>query len=222
MIRILLSIVTLAALIFLHDSIIALGLKIGLSFTFSKILPYMLQFFAVCMIIFNVYRQYLEGASLSLRRLVSILILFGGSGIAFAFHPIYEGDFSHQYREIRLSGQNADIFQDGLTMIALPGCGFCYEKLEEMKQVKQIYPKLQMHILVINQDELAVEEYRERSEGLLDVALFPKGTLLRNIITDGYPNLIYKSSGANNVLINWTNSGFGSASWDYVLEGEGL
>ncbi|PKR81039.1 hypothetical protein CW751_07705 [Brumimicrobium salinarum] len=182
----------------------------------------MLQFLAVCMLIFNVYRQYLESASLTARRLVSILILFGGSGVAFAFHPIYEGDFSHQYREISLAGAHKDAFEQGLTMIALPGCGFCFEKLEEMKYVKKLYPQLPMHVLVINQDELALESYREESEGLIEVDFFPESTLLKNIITDGFPNLIYKPSGTDQKLINWSNSGFGSASWDYVLTEEGL
>lgn len=222
MIRIALSVLTLAALIFFHNSIISFGLNIRLSFTFSKILPYMFEFFAVCLIIYNVYRQYLVGTSLTIRRMVSMLVLFGGSGIAFAINPIYEGDFSHQYREISLAGENANTFQHGLTMIALPGCPFCFEKLEEMKRVKAIYPTLPMYILVINDDELALESYREASKGMIEVDLFPKSTLLRTIIADGYPNLIYKSRGDGSQLINWNNSGFGSASWDYILEAEGL
>ena len=222
MIRIVLSVITLAALIFFHNSIISFGLNIRLSFTFSKILPYMLEFFTVCLIIFNVYRQYLMGTSLTIRRMVSILILFGGSGIAFSVNPIYEGDFSHQYREISLAGENADTFQHGLTMIALPGCPFCFQKLEEMKRVKSIYPKLSMLVLVINNDEIALEKYREASEGMIDVNLFPKSALLASIIQGGYPNLMYKSAGASSKLVNWNNSGFGSASWDYILEKEGL
>jgi len=222
MIRIVLSALTLSALIFFHNSIISFGLTSGLSFTFSKILPYMLEFFAVCLIIFNVYRQYLTGTSLIVRRMVSILILFGGSGIAFAVNPIYEGDFSHQYREISLAGENADTFQHGLTMIALPGCPHCFAKLEEMKRVSKIYPSLPMYVLVINDDELAIEKYRKASEGLIQVDLFPKSTLLRKIIQGGYPNLMYKSNGSSSQLINWSNSGFGSASWDYILEKENL
>lgn len=222
MIRIVLSVITLALLIFFHNSIIAFGLNVRLSFTFSKILPYMLEFFAVCLIIFNVYRQYLANASLTMRRLVSIVILFGGSGIAFAVNPIYEGDFSHQYREITLAGENADTFQHGLTMIALPGCPFCFEKLEEMKMVNEIYPELPMFVLVINDDSLAMESYREASNSNIQVSLFPESTLLKSIIMGGYPNLIYKDSDGSSKLINWNNSGFGSASWDYIMESEGL
>ena len=182
----------------------------------------MLEFFAVCLIIYQVYSQYLINSTLVLRRVVSILILFGGSGIAFAFNPIYEGDFSHQYREITLAGENADTFQEGLTMIALPGCEYCYEKLREMKFVKNIYPEIPMYVLVVNEDEIAVENYRKASEGMFEVDQFPKSTLLKSIIQEGYPNLIYKSNANSSLIINWSNSGFGSASWDYVLEKEGL
>src|SRR5690554_1819690 len=222
MIRIVLSVLILALLVFAHNSIIALGLTMRLSFTFSKILPYMFEFFAVCLIIYQVYSQFLMETSLTMRRLVSIFVLFGGCGIAFAVNPIYEGDFSHEYREIRLAGENENTFKHGLTMIALPGCSHCYERLEEMKRVKDIYPALPMSVLVINDDELAVEEYTERSEGLIEVGLFPKSTLLRSIITDGYPNLIYKDNSDSPQLVNWSNSGFGSASWDFILENEGL
>ena len=222
MIRIALSVLTLALLIFFHNSIIAFGLNIRLTFTFSRILPYMLEFFAVCLVIYQVYSQYLINTSLAVRRLASILILFGGSGIAFAINPIYEGDFSHKYREISLAGENADTFQHGLTMIALPGCSYCYGKLEEMKFVKKIYPSLPMYVLVIHDDEIALEEYRKHSEGLIEVGLFPESTLLKTIIVDGYPNLIYKSNEGTSKLINWSNNGFGSASWDFILESEGL
>lgn len=222
MIKIVLSTLALATLILLHQSLIFLGLNLGMSFTFSKILPYMLEFFALCFIIYQVYSQYLVQSSFGIRRLMSILILLSGAGIAFAVNPIYEGDFGHQYREIRLAGENANTFQYGLTMIALPGCGFCFEKLEEMKQVKTIYPEIPMHVLIINQDQLAVEEYNERSGGLITVGLFPDSKLLRSIITDGYPNLIYKSNDNSSAIINWSNSGFGSASWDFILENEGL
>lgn len=222
MIRIGISVLTLAVLVFFHNAIISLGLKVGLSFTFSKILPYMFQFFAVCLIIYQVYSQYLMNTSLTMRRLVSTLILFGASGIAFAVNPIYEGDFNHEYRKILLAGENADTFQHGVTMIALPGCPHCYDMLEEMKQVKAIYPALPMYVLVVNNDELAREEYEERSKGKIEVGLFPKSTLLRTIIADGYPNLIYKSNHKSSKIINWTNRGFGSASWDYIMEQEGL
>lgn len=218
MIRIALSVLVLAVVIFFHNTLIAFGLNIRLTFTFSKILPYMLEFFAVCLIIYQVYNQYLINASLVLRRIVSTVILFAGCGIAFAFNPIYEGDFSHQYREVTLAGESDDIFQEGLTMIALPGCKFCFEKLEEMKYVKNIYPEIPMHVLVVNNDEIAVENYRKASDDLFDVDHFPKSSLLKSIIIDGYPNLIYKSSANTTHLISWSNSGFGSASWDYVLK----
>lgn len=222
MIRVALSVLTLAVLVFFHNSIIAFGLSIRLSFTFSKILPYMLEFFALCLIIYQVYSQYLMTTSLTVRRLVSILILFGGSGIAFALNPIYEGDFSHEYKEIRLAGENEDAFKHGLTMIALPGCKFCYDQLNEMKRVKGIYPSLPMYILVMNNDELALEEYTEQSEGLIQVDLFPESVLLKSIIKGGFPKLVYKSNSESLALILWENDGFGSASWDYILEEEGL
>src|SRR5690554_193624 len=103
MIRIGISVLTLAVLVFFHNAIISLGLKVGLSFTFSKILPYMFQFFAVCLIIYQVYSQYLMNTSLTMRRLVSTLILFGASGIAFAVNPIYEGDLDRKSTRLNSS-----------------------------------------------------------------------------------------------------------------------
>ncbi|WP_123776116.1 hypothetical protein [Brumimicrobium aurantiacum] len=222
MIRVLLSIISLAVLIIFHNTINSMGLNLGLSFTFSKILPYMLEFFAVCLLLFNVYRQYLTGVSLTIRRLVSMLILFGGCGAAFAANPIYEGDFSHQYREVFLTGENAKTFEQGLTMVALPGCPFCFQKLDEMKKISALYPSIPMHVFVINNDQAALEAYRERAEGIIEVEMFPDSRLLKSVIIGGYPNLIYNHDVQDSKLISWSNSGFGSTSWDYILDSEGL
>src|SRR5690554_8225158 len=108
MIRIGISVLTLAVLVFFHNAIISLGLNVGTSFTFSKILPYMFQFFAFCLIIYQVYSQYLMNSCLTISRLVSTLFLFGASVIAFAVYHIYEGDFNDDLRALFVAGEAAD------------------------------------------------------------------------------------------------------------------
>lgn len=223
MIKIIISIIGLAVLIFFHYDVTRIGIDLHLSFTLSKILPYMLEFLAVCMIIYHTYTTYLKKFSYGLSRVLVLAILVATCGVAFYFHPIYQGDFSHTYRKITLKGNGADIFQQGLTMVALPGCPFCHARFEQMKRISAIYPQLPMHVLVIDDDTTEVNDYKRMSKNLnITVGFYPDSFLMRSIINHGFPNLYYKEDADDLTILNWTNDGFGSAAWDYVLDEEDL
>lgn len=222
MIKIALSIIGLAAAIFFHYDIMRIGIDLHLSFTLSRILPYMIQFLGVCMLIYHTYVKYLKGLSYLGSRIIVLLILVISCGTAFYFHPIYQGDFSDTYREITLRGEGADTFQQGLTMVALPGCPFCHARFQEMRRISEIYPNLPMHILVSNHDTTEVNAYRKASkEHNITIGFFPDSFMLKSIINHGFPNLYYKAKSSSITIRNWTNDGFGSAAWDYVLDEEG-
>lgn len=209
----------LALAIYFHDSILMLGLKVRLSFTLSKILPYAIEFFFVCLIVFNLYMRILSERALWMRRSVSLVVLIAGCGIAFAAHPIYEGDFNNTYQVVTLSGESGDVFQDGLTMVVLPNCPYCHARLEEMKFVSEIYPELPMYVFVVNNDTLALEDYRKNSNEKIQVEFFPSHLLMNRALNTGqYPTLFYKSSSSENELLRWFNDNFGYSAWDYVLD----
>lgn len=221
MLKIILSVIGLAVAIYFHYDISKLGISLHLSFTISKIVPYALEFLAICMIIYHTYTQYLKSLSYALSRIIILVILVATCAISFYFHPIYQGDFGHSYREITLKGEGANTFKQGLTMVVLPGCPHCHARFQEMVRISSVYPKIPMHVLVINNDTTEVQEYRKLSEGEnIKVGFFPDNHLLKSVVFQGFPNLYYKALDSATMLINWTNDGFGSEAWDFVIEQE--
>lgn len=215
--NILLSILGLSLGILLHQQIFELGIKMRLSFTLSLIIPYAIQFFFIASITFQLYNKLLAEKPMLVRRLIGLTALLGGCGIAFAFNPIYDGDFNHTYREVVLKGNNEDTFQPGLTMLVLPGCPFCYDRLEEMKVMKNIYPDLPIYVLVINEDTLARDSYQKSAGENIEVGFFPND-LIPILQIQGYPSIYFTSKDKTQPIINWSNQGFGSAAWDYTLK----
>jgi len=215
--NLLLSIVGLVVSILLHKTILALGIQVKLSFTISMIIPYVIEFFFIASITFQLYNKLLSEKNMLIRRLVGLTVLLGGCGIAFAAHPIYDGDFNHTYREITLKGNSESTFKPGLTMVVLPGCPFCYERLEEMKMIQNIHPDLPIYVLVIQQDTISRNDYQEVAGEGIEVDFFPNA-LIPTLQIQGYPSMYYMQKNGEQPIINWSNQGFGSAAWDYVLK----
>ncbi len=214
------TIVTLLAfvlLIILHGNIEKGSQTLGLSFTFSKMLPYMLQGIVLIVLLVEVYRTFLMQLPLMLRRLLGLIVLIGSGGVAFAIHPIYEGDFKHEYRPVIFSGKSSQQLHDGLTMIVLPGCPYCYERVEDLNRFVELYPAEAVHIQVINKDSLALKEYRERAHELIEVSFAKNQKTLSSITGKRYPSFIYMRQETNKAML-WNNNGFGVAAMDFILD----
>lgn len=203
--------------ILFHGLIETVAQNIGISFTLSKMMPYVFQGAFLLILLIECYRHYFVKFSSILRRLFGLSLLLIGGGIAFALHPIYEGDFQHEYKPVNFSGDSAHGIQDGLTMIALPGCPYCYDRLSELNRLVELYPTQQVYIQVVNNDSLAIEEYRERADELIQVSLAKNENTLKSLIGERYPSFIYLKEGAENGII-WNNNGFGVAAMDFVLD----
>ncbi len=222
--RIVISLLALVIVIYYHKDLVAIGLKLRLPFTFSMILPYVIEFFFVCSLVFQIYFRVLAGRSMWLRRIVALAILLGGSGIAFAIHPIYDGDFNNTYREVTLKGSSEAVFDKGLSLVVLPGCPFCHQRFGEIKFMSDIYPDLPVKVMVAHKDTSELEEYKRLSEDYknIQVEFFPD-PLLKTMQIHNFPTMVYSVGEASpKVLKKWTNDGFGSGAWDYVLDAEGL
>lgn len=219
--KLIFSVIGLAVAILLHKSIFTAAINMRLSFTWSMIIPYIFEFFFIVSVTFQLYTRLLAEKPILIRRLFGLGALLGGCAIAFAFNPIYDGDFNHEYREVILKGNNESVFQKGITMVTMPGCMYCYMRTEELSRMKKIYPELPIRILVINEDTLSVQDYQKEAGEGIEVDFFPN-TLIQTLKITGFPAIYYKSADENKPMINWDNRGFGSAAWDYVLKEERL
>ena len=217
MTRILTIVLIFALSILFHGSVEVVAQNIGLSFTLSKMMPYVFQAVFLLILFIECYRNLFMRFSNILRRLLGMAVLIVGGGIAFAVHPIYEGDFQHKYKPVFFTGNSSSKLEDGLTMIALPGCPYCYERLEDLNRFVELYPTQDVYIQVVNNDSLALEEYQERADDAITVTLSPDQNALKSLIGERYPSFIYIKPGKNEGML-WNNNGFGVAAMDFVLE----
>ncbi|MGM0479336.1 MAG: hypothetical protein ACQERC_08935 [Bacteroidota bacterium] len=217
MARTIVTLLVFALLIVLHGTIEKGSQTLGLSFTFSKMLPYMLQAIVLIVLLVEVYRTFLMQLPLALRRVLGLIVIAGGAGIAFAIHPIYEGDFKHEYRPVYFNGNSAQQLEDGLTMIALPGCSYCYERVEDLNRLVELYPSEEVHIQVVNNDSLALQEYRKRAHDRIQVSLARKETTLTRITGENYPSFVFIQPDTQKGML-WNNNGFGVAAMDFILD----
>jgi hypothetical protein len=207
-----------ALAIFQHYNIESLGLSIGLNHTYSKLLPYFVEFLLVCFLVFQANKSFLKNKSRGLKKALSVFILVAGCGIAFAFHPIYEGDFTNTYRKMIVSGRKAEVFKPGLTMVALPGCQFCLARREDLNAFKKHHPSVGVNVIVINNDTLAMEEYKETLSENIHVEVTDDLSAIEMIIKGRYPSFFFKSSSETQELIHWTNNEFGVTAMDWIVD----
>lgn len=209
-----------ALAIFQHNNLESLGLTIGLNHTYSKLLPYFIEFLLVCFLVFQANKSFLKDKSRGLKKAISLFILVGFCGIAFAFHPIYEGDFTNTYRKMIVSEEKSKVFETGLTMVALPGCEFCLARREELNEFKSYHPTIGVNVIVINNDQLAMEEYKETLSENINVKLADDLSAIEMVIKGSYPAFFYKSSDGTQELIHWNNNEFGVTALDWIIDKE--
>lgn len=217
MTRIIAIVLIFALTILFHGLIETTSQNIGLSFTLSKMMPYVFQGAFLLILFIECYRTLFTRFSNILRRLLGMVILILGGGIAFAIHPIYEGDFQHKYKPVYFKGASAENLESGLTMIALPGCPYCYERVDELNRFVELYPTQEVYIQVVNNDSLALEEYQERADELIHVSLAKNQNTLKSLTGERFPSFIYMKEGTKKGML-WNNNGFGVAAIDFVLE----
>lgn len=217
MTRVITVAVIFALCIVFHGMIETASQNIGLSFTLSKMMPYVFQAVFLIILLIEAYRHLLDRFSHILRRVFGLLILAIGGGIAFAVHPIYEGDFQHEYKPVYFSGNTVANLNEGLTMVALPGCPYCYERVEDLNRFIELHPTEEVYIQVVNQDSLALEEYQELASDNIVVTLAQSEPSLKSLIGERYPSFILIKHDSGEGMI-WNNNGFGVAAMDFVLE----
>lgn len=204
----------LFAFVLIHERFEAISLDIGLSWTFSKIAPYLVQFIAVVMLSASLAQLF--GTNYGKKKLILISCILAFSGIAFALNPIYEGDFNNTYEEL-FAVHMEDEFREGLTMVALPGCPYCFERIETLNRLNQYNGEVPISIIMLDGDSLSMAEY----SGLLDdnIAVIPaqNSKQVSQLVRGSFPAFIYTSK-ESKTLYFWDQIGFGSGALDWLSE----
>lgn len=143
-------------------------------------------------------------------RLVLLPIPFG---IYFYFSPIYQGDFSNSYEE--LNTESSDPFVDKeLSLVAIAGCPFCYEAIDQLSTLDQRNKDLEITFYVYTDDSTNLDWYKEKGGDWLKVEQIPLSNKRISEISHGsYPTFVFRTG---NDLKTWSNDSFGVRAKDYV------
>ncbi len=199
------------AIVLQHTRIEELSIGLGLSWTFSKMIPYVLEFILV---VYSgaLLTQFFKGNRMR-QKLIMIASIFIFSGIAFAIHPIYEGDFAHEAEELVAT---SDDIKTGLTMVALPGCPYCLERIATLNALHEELGNLPITVVMLEGDTLAMHDYVQRLKPGITVVPAQNSTILGGVVEGSYPSFFFKNEGG--FAYRWNQVGFGTGALDWLAE----
>jgi hypothetical protein len=179
----------------------------GLGWTISKVLPYVI-FFLVGVALMIFARKKIKNRKL---RIASISLLFTPVGVYFMLCPIYESDFSNDFRSM---DPVFDISQENqLTVIAIPNCPFCQEALDRLLKMQIRTASNTINFKVLTSDSLAIETYEDKANGLVNVIMETDFEPHEKISEASFPTYVYSSSTESRV---WHNDQIGTRGLDWL------
>jgi len=185
-------------------------LDLGLSWTLSKTLPYVLAII-LGLLVFWLIRKRVKS---KLYRWLLVPVIFIPFGIYFVFNPIYEGDFSNNVRAEQ-SKEFKRISKERLTVIAIPGCPYCKGSIPTLKKYIERTNKKVDFIVLSSHREMMADYKREAKGSKINVKLALTADLDRfsKLAKGSFPAFVYRKGDKIHV---WNNDGFGVRALDWV------
>lgn len=135
--------------------------------------------------------------------------------IYFLMNPIYEGDFSNNFRIEQKSEAYKELKGGHLAIITIPGCKFCYGALDNLKIIKdRVGSSDKLDFIVCSEDEETLEWYKEKANNEVKVSLAKDPNALMKLAGGTFPCFAYVSNSGEIRL--WSNDGFGVMAKDWV------
>lgn len=187
-------------------------LNLGLSYTWSKALPYILMIILGALIGIYLFRK----SKSKVVRIISILLIAVPFGIYFAINPIYQGDFTNESRTVEHSAATSELTGKKLVVISLPGCGYCKESVERLKEVKKLHSNLSVEYVVTSSDSTTLEFYKEVIKGEFPLRLAENSDEMTKLAQGRYPSFVLVNE--KEPMKVWVNNTFGVIAMDEVLK----
>lgn len=188
-------------------------LDAGMSWTMSKVLPYLIMIF-LGIVLWFIFKKLLKRINKFLRwtlLLIVFLLPFGGY---FAISPIYQGDFSNNSLEVEKTELNAELNGKKLAVITIPGCPYCLEAMDRLLKMKERVPELEVEYVVCSIDSTSVNWYKEKGGDLINVRLAENREEMSKIAEHAFPTFVLVDN--DHPLKKWSNDNFGVFAMDEV------
>lgn len=177
------------------------------SWTLTKALPYIL------MILGGVFLFWIFSRFKSKIRIIRFFVWVLPFLIYFILNPIYEGDFSNQYRIIQSKSLPLKTFNNELIIITIPGCPFCFASIESLKILKKRNHSLKINYIVCSSDSLSTLEYKKESRGIFPINYSTKPEKWTAIVKGKFPSFLLVGKTQTKI---WSNDGFGVRAKDEI------
>ena len=185
--------------------------NLGLSFTLSKFIPYLLTIL-IGIVCAKLLSKHIS-ASKIIRNIFITLITILPFGIYFSIYPIFEGDINSEGVIIR---KNLDLPKNkDLLIIALADCPYCIQSQKTIKIIHQKNKKIKAEYLIVNGTKLDSIRYARMLLGFASCRTVKNSVPLIQTIQGRFPSYILVRKGKLNKV--WTNNTFGVRAWDEVV-----
>lgn len=186
-------------------------LNLGLSYTWSKALPYILMIILGLLIGIYLFRK----TKSTIIKIVSVILIGVPFGIYFAINPIYQGDFTNESRTVEHSAATSELTGKKLVVISLPGCSYCKESVERLREVKKLHTNLEVEYVVTSSDSMTLEFYKEVIKGEFPLRLASNPEEMSKLAQGRYPSFVLVDE--KEPMKVWVNNTFGVTAMDEVL-----
>jgi hypothetical protein len=191
----------------------------GFSWTFSKLLPYLLLLFSgIMMIISKLFSistiKFLTPKLPILKFVLYIIYLCGPFAIGFAMNPIYEGDFAMNGTEIQEDVSLKEFKSSDLVVITIPGCPFCFESISDLKKLKARKPSMKINYIVCSKDKAALTIYKKEIDGAFKCSLASDAEKMMQIAEGTFPTFVLVKD--KKAVSKWSNNQFGVRAKDLI------
>ena len=184
--------------------------NLGLSFTLSKFIPYLLTIL-IGIVCAKLLSKHIS-ASKIIRNIFITLITILPFGIYFAINPIFQGDFSNEgvliKKKLELPKNN------DLLIIALADCPYCIQSQETIKLIHQKNTKIKAEYLIVNGTKQDSIRYALMLNGFASCRTIKNSVPLIQTIQGRFPSFILVRKGKLNKV--WSNNTFSVRAWDEV------
>lgn len=203
------------SILFAFKSLESNLLEGNFSWTISKSLPYLVLVMGGILLAYSFAKAFKMKSGI-LKALVVILLIVAPFGIGFAMHPIYEGDFSSEGKEISDSKLEIDKKYD-LLVITIPDCPYCLESIFRLKLIKKRNPSIKILFSVCTSEEQKLSLYKELIAGDFDIETARDLEASIKLAEGSFPAFVHMKKGIP--VYKWSNDQFGAGAID-ELEAE--
>lgn len=185
-------------------------LNLGFSYTWSKLLPYILM--TIVGILIGIFL--LRRSKSLLTKVLSVITIGIPFGIYFATNPIYQGDFSNESRIVAHTAQTSELNGNKLVVISLPGCIFCKESVERLKEVKKYDKNIEIEYVVTSSDKEVLDFYEDVIKGEFPLRLAENPEAMIDLAQGRFPSFVLVNE--KKPMKIWVNNTFGVMALDEV------